>query len=80
MLSQPTSEWGPKLQIHRIETHSPKHTDSQVPLASHYDPDNDSNDSDFCNSTNKKCFILPEEPSDSDAGIKFSYDFNETGV
>lgn len=33
MLAQPTADWGPKLQMHRMETHSPKHTDSQVPLA-----------------------------------------------
>lgn len=32
-MSKPTEHWGPRLQQHRIETHSPKHTDSQVPLA-----------------------------------------------
>ncbi|XP_028967335.1 sodium-dependent proline transporter [Galendromus occidentalis] len=41
-LTQPTADWGPKLQIHRIEAHSPKHTDSQVPLAlPNYNPDGD---------------------------------------
>lgn len=41
-LTQPTSEWGPKLQVHRIEAHSPRHTDSQVPLAlPNYNPDGD---------------------------------------
>lgn len=29
-LMEPTADWGPKLQVHRIEAHSPKHTDSQV--------------------------------------------------
>lgn len=44
-LSQPTADWGPKLQIHRIETHSPKHTDSQVPLAlPSYNQDGDGDD------------------------------------
>lgn len=41
-MSQPTDQWGPKLAVHRMETHSPKHTDSQVPLAlPNYDPDGD---------------------------------------
>lgn len=45
MLSQPTADWGPKLQMHRIETHSPKHTDSQVPLAlPNYNQDGDNDD------------------------------------
>ncbi|XP_042907514.1 sodium- and chloride-dependent glycine transporter 1 isoform X3 [Parasteatoda tepidariorum] len=40
VLLEPTEDWGPKLQMHRMETHSPKHTDSQVPLAlPNYDPD-----------------------------------------
>ncbi|XP_023241236.1 sodium- and chloride-dependent glycine transporter 1-like isoform X1 [Centruroides sculpturatus] len=42
ILSKPTSEWGPKLQMHRMETNVPKHTDSQVPLTlPNYDPDPD---------------------------------------
>lgn len=52
-LSKPTSEWGPKLQLHRAEVHAPKHTDSQVPLTfPNYDPDGyvDDNDSDSKNS------------------------------
>ena len=56
ILLQPTAEWGPKLQIHRMETMSPKHTDSQVPLAAgpyelddENDDSNDSNDSDDLN-------------------------------
>lgn len=56
ILMQPTAEWGPKLQIHRMETLSPKHTDSQVPLAAgpyelddENDDSNDSNDSDDLN-------------------------------
>ena len=32
MLLQPSSDWGPKLQVHRIEAGAPTHTDSQVPL------------------------------------------------
>lgn len=51
ILSKPTAEWGPKLQMHRMETHSPKHTDSQVPLAlPNYDPDGDQDYSDDTNS------------------------------
>lgn len=47
-LMQPTAEWGPKLQIHRMETHSPKHTDSQVPLAlPSYNQDGDDDDPDY---------------------------------
>lgn len=33
VLLQPSSDWGPALQIHRIEAGAPTHTDSQVPLA-----------------------------------------------
>lgn len=33
ILLQPSSDWGPALQIHRIEAGAPPHTDSQVPLA-----------------------------------------------
>lgn len=48
---KPTAEWGPKLQHHRVETHAPKHTDSQVPLTlPNYDPD--AEDNDFENSKN----------------------------
>ncbi|EFX87893.1 hypothetical protein DAPPUDRAFT_42690 [Daphnia pulex] len=32
ILLQPTSDWGPALQVHRIECGAPTHTDSQVPL------------------------------------------------
>ena len=32
-LLQPSSDWGPALQVHRIEAAAPTHTDSQVPLA-----------------------------------------------
>ena len=32
ILLQPTSDWGPALQVHRIECGAPPHTDSQVPL------------------------------------------------
>lgn len=47
ILLQPSADWGPKLQIHRIEALSPKHTDSQVPLASHqYELDDDLDDMD----------------------------------
>ncbi|GIY52686.1 sodium- and chloride-dependent neutral and basic amino acid transporter B(0+) [Caerostris extrusa] len=52
-LAKPTSDWGPKLQHHRVESHAPKHTDSQVPLTlPNYDPDGfgDDNDSDSKNS------------------------------
>lgn len=48
ILIQPSADWGPKLQVHRIEAMSPKHTDSQVPLASHQyqlgDDDDDEDD------------------------------------
>lgn len=47
ILSKPTAEWGPKLQMHRMETNVPKHTDSQVPLTlPNYDPDPDAFDPD----------------------------------
>ncbi|GIY22085.1 sodium- and chloride-dependent glycine transporter 1 [Caerostris darwini] len=52
-LAKPTADWGPKLQHHRVESHAPKHTDSQVPLTlPNYDPDGfgDDNDSDSKNS------------------------------
>ncbi|GFY05794.1 sodium- and chloride-dependent glycine transporter 1 [Trichonephila clavipes] len=52
-LTKPTADWGPKLQHHRVESHAPKHTDSQVPLTlPNYDPDGfgDDNDSDSKNS------------------------------
>ena len=29
----PTSEWGPKLKIDRIQARAPVHTDSKIPLA-----------------------------------------------
>ncbi|KAG8199217.1 hypothetical protein JTE90_016036 [Oedothorax gibbosus] len=39
-LVKPTAAWGPKLQQHRVETHSPRHNDSQVPLTiPNYEPD-----------------------------------------
>lgn len=46
ILTEPTADWGPKLQVHRLETVSPRHTDSQVPLASQYDADIDNMDGD----------------------------------
>ena len=72
ILIQPTADWGPKLQIHRMETLSPKHTDSQVPLAAPYELDdndsNDSNDSDDMNTgggqSRPSGYILPDDPSD----------------
>lgn len=71
ILIQPTADWGPKLQIHRMETLSPKHTDSQVPLAAPYELDdndsNDSNDSDDMNTggqTRPSGYILSDDPSD----------------
>lgn len=77
---KPTSEWGPKLQLHRMETHSPKHTDSQVPLAGQYDNDNDSNDSEDLKAPGKDS-IISDDPSDSDAGLRLKVNeyFNETG-
>lgn len=46
-MSKPTADWGPKLQLHRIEAHAPKHTDSQVPLTyPNYDPDGFGDDND----------------------------------
>lgn len=72
ILAQPTADWGPKLQVHRMETHSPKHTDSQVPLAGQFDNDNESNSSDDVKSPQYRGrFILPaEDPSDSDSGLR----------
>uniref|UniRef100_T1KQK1 Transporter n=3 Tax=Tetranychus urticae TaxID=32264 RepID=T1KQK1_TETUR len=81
-LMQPTSDWGPKSQIHRLTAHSPKHTDSQVPLASQYDQDNeDSNDSDYGRSPTKGRYFIPDDPSDSDAGLRLTVpiDYLETG-
>jgi hypothetical protein len=41
-LMRPASDWGPMLQSHRIEAcYSPKHIDSQVPLAGNFDEDGD---------------------------------------
>lgn len=37
-LIRPAADWGPMLQTHRIEAcYSPKHIDSQVPLAGNFD-------------------------------------------
>ncbi|KAI1290867.1 Sodium- and chloride-dependent glycine transporter 1 [Halotydeus destructor] len=72
ILTQPTGDWGPKLQVHRMETHSPKHTDSQVPLAGQFE-DNDSNSSDDIASSPryKGRYMLPtDDPSDSDTGLR----------
>lgn len=80
ILIQPTADWGPKLQIHRMETLSPKHTDSQVPLAAPYELDgddddsNDSNDSDDIpnmgvGKVRSSGYILPDDPSDA-GGIR----------
>ena len=76
----PSPDWGPKLQLHRMETHSPKHTDSQVPLR--YDADNDSNDSDDLKMNGKDNYILADEPSDSDTGLRLKLPFyqSETGL
>lgn len=47
-LIRPTADWGPKLQSHRIEAcYSPKHIDSQVPLAGNFDDDADGDDYNF---------------------------------
>jgi hypothetical protein len=79
ILIQPTAEWGPKLQIHRIEALSPKHTDSQVPLASPYELDdndsNDSNDSDDLSKPPSKAvgpsgYMLADD--DDVGGIRFN--------
>lgn len=71
---QPTADWGPKLQLHRMETHSPKHTDSQVPLAGQFE-DCESNSSDDLKTPIKghrdgRFNILADEPSDSDSGLR----------
>ncbi|CAG2102991.1 unnamed protein product [Medioppia subpectinata] len=81
VLMRPTSDWGPKLQLHRMETHSPKHTDSQVPLR--YDADNDSNDStDDLKINGKDNYIMADEPSDSDTGLRLKLPLyhSETGL
>ncbi|XP_054156343.1 sodium- and chloride-dependent glycine transporter 1-like isoform X2 [Oppia nitens] len=80
VLMSPTADWGPKLQLHRMETHSPKHTDSQVPLR--YDLDNDSNDSDDLKIIGKDNYILADEPSDSDTGLRLKIPiyYSETGL
>lgn len=47
-LIRPTSDWGPKLQSHRMEAcYSPKHIDSQVPLAGTFDDDNDNDEDNY---------------------------------
>ncbi|XP_076316035.1 sodium- and chloride-dependent glycine transporter 1-like isoform X1 [Tachypleus tridentatus] len=78
-LLQPTEDWGPKLQIHRMETRSPKHTDSQVPLAlPNYDPDC-YDDNDFPDDQENG---QQEDTSDSE-GLKLkipSYPNHETGL
>ncbi|XP_013788103.2 sodium- and chloride-dependent glycine transporter 2-like, partial [Limulus polyphemus] len=78
-LLQPTEDWGPKLQMHRMETRSPKHTDSQVPLAlPNYDPDC-YDDNDFPDDQGDG---QQEDTSDSE-GLKLkipSYPNHETGL
>lgn len=59
-----------------METHSPKHTDSQVPLR--YDADNDSNDSDDLKMNGKDNYILADEPSDSDTGLRLKFPFYQS--
>ncbi|XP_022256695.1 sodium- and chloride-dependent neutral and basic amino acid transporter B(0+)-like [Limulus polyphemus] len=79
MLIQPTDDWGPKLQMHRMETRSPKHTDSQVPLAlPNYDPDC----FDFPDDLSKEGDGQQDDTSDSE-GLKLnipSYPNHETGL
>lgn len=83
MLIQPASDWGPKATHRgvRLGNCSPKHTDSQVPLASNYDQDNESNDYDYCKSPNRMNIILPDDPSDTDVGLRLTVpnDYSETG-
>lgn len=63
-----------------METHSPKHTDSQVPLR--YDADNESNDSEDLKANGKDNYIMPDDPSDSDSGLRLKMPLfhNETGL
>ncbi|XP_076352499.1 sodium- and chloride-dependent glycine transporter 1-like [Tachypleus tridentatus] len=79
MLIQPTEDWGPKLQMHRMETRSPKHTDSQVPLAlPNYDPDS----FDFPDDLSKEVDGQQDDTSDSE-GLKLNiptYPNHETGL
>jgi hypothetical protein len=63
-----------------METHSPKHTDSQVPLR--YDADNESNDSEDLKANGKDNYIMPDDPSDSDCGLRLKMPLyhSETGL
>ncbi|XP_074605088.1 sodium- and chloride-dependent glycine transporter 1-like [Brevipalpus obovatus] len=79
-LMQPAPDWGPRLAVHRLEAHSPKHTDSQVPLASSqfFDQDNESEDSEYCKSPSKFKFF---DDHNDDAGLRLTLPdhSNETG-
>lgn len=72
-LSKPTSEWGPKLQQHRVEAHAPKHTDSQVPLTlPNYDPDGFTEDNDSESKHGDGYF--------SNGGLHMAIPIRETGL
>lgn len=68
--------------MHRLETHSPKHTDSQVPLyLNRYDADNESSDSEDLKMNGRDNYIIADYPSDSDAGISLYPKYqNETDL
>jgi len=68
-LIQPTPDWGPRLAAHHLQAHSPKHNDSQVPLASQYDNDNESEDSEFCKSPSEFKFF---DDHNDDAGLRLT--------
>ncbi|GIY10187.1 sodium- and chloride-dependent glycine transporter 2 [Caerostris darwini] len=81
ILLEPTEEWGPKLQMHRMETHSPKHTDSQVPLAlPNYDPEG-YNDSEFGDNLGSKISVGDDSCSEFE-GLRLNIPsrVSETGV
>ncbi|RWS28104.1 Sodium- and chloride-dependent glycine transporter 1-like protein, partial [Leptotrombidium deliense] len=81
-LIQPTNEWGPKLKVHRLVSHSPKHTDSQVPLASQFDADVESNDSDDLKKNNIRGYFIDDSYDAADTGLRITIKehLNESGL
>ncbi|RWS12589.1 hypothetical protein B4U79_04982 [Dinothrombium tinctorium] len=82
-LMQPTEDWGPKLKVHRMEAHSPKHTDSQVPLTSHYDQEEGSNYSGDSKSPSKSGLTNTiDDQIDIEGGLRLNIKnrINESGL
>jgi hypothetical protein len=65
-----------------MQTLSPKHTDSQVPLQMDAYNDNDDDDDDDINLNGRdNSYMIADDVSDSDAGLRLKIPFyqNETG-